>query len=145
MKRLSCLYSGIVAGFLLAAFIVSLLFLAPIRKANASPARSGSFGPEGVIETDGTLDSTFDAGNFTNGWVIGSAFQSDGKLLIAGQFTKVHGVVRNGIARLNTDGTLDSSFDPGTGANVGASGVLLQKDGKIIVFGIFSEFNEVTG
>ena len=43
-----------------------------------------------TIETDGTLDTSFDAGNFTNGQVLCSVLQPDGKLLIGGQFTKVH-------------------------------------------------------
>ncbi|MBK8707320.1 MAG: delta-60 repeat domain-containing protein [Flavobacteriales bacterium] len=35
---------------------------------------------------------------------------------MSGWFTTVNGTPRNKIARLNVDGTLDSSFDPGTGA-----------------------------
>lgn len=145
MKRITCLYSVIVAGFLLAAFIVSVLVLAPTKKAIASPGRSIPSGPQGVIETDGTLDSTFDAGNFTNGLVLASAFQSDGKLLIAGQFTQVHGTARFGIARLNTDGTLDASFDPGTGSDLGVGGVAVQPDGKILIWKFFHLFNGDSG
>ena len=43
------------------------------------------------------------------------AVQPDGKVLIGGDFTTVNGTNRNGIARLNADGSLDSSFNPGTG------------------------------
>ena len=41
-----------------------------------------------------------------------TAVQPDGKLLIGGSFTSVLGVTRNNMARLNTDGTLDTAFNP---------------------------------
>ena len=43
---------------------------------------------------------------------IATAVQPDGKILIGGVFTTVLGVTRNNIARLNTDGTLDTAFRP---------------------------------
>ncbi len=46
-----------------------------------------------------------------------------------------------GIARLNIDGTLDTSFDPGTGSDLGAGGVLVQPDGKILIWEFFHIFN----
>ena len=80
----------------------------------------------------------FDAGNFTNGQLDAAVVQPDGKLLIAGRFNKVHGVPRHRIARLNTDGTLDLSFDPGSGPDSYLKGMILQTDGKIIIFGTSS-------
>src|SRR4051812_9327769 len=79
------------------------------RSAIGSPGRPLVQEPSGVIETDGTLDSTFNPGKITNGLVMASALQPDGKLIIGGQFSAVHGVSRPGIARLNVDGTLDLS------------------------------------
>ena len=38
------------------------------------------------------------------------AVQSDGKILIGGGFTTVGGETRNCIARLNTDGSLDTDL-----------------------------------
>ena len=46
------------------------------------------------------------------------ALQPDGKVLIGGGFTTVNGTNRSGIARLNANGSLDSSFNPGTGVGV---------------------------
>src|SRR5262249_8703829 len=66
---------------------------------------------------DGGLDLTFDPGAGTDGPVNSIALQPDGKLLIGGEFTRVNGNSRTGIARLNPDGTLDGSFDPGSGAH----------------------------
>jgi uncharacterized delta-60 repeat protein len=45
----------------------------------------------------------------------------------------VHGVTRLGIARLNTDGTLDTSFDPSTNTRLDVRAIALQPDGKLIV------------
>src|ERR1700682_3610762 len=72
-----------------------------------------------------------------NGIVSVVVVQPDGKILIGGSFTTVLGVTRNGIARLNTDGTLDIAFDPN--ANGGSvEAIAVQADGKILVGGIFS-------
>ena len=89
--------------------------------------------PPGVIEPDGTLDSSFNLGRFTNGLVLTSRLQPDGKLVIAGQFSEVHGVSRPGIARLNVDGTLDTSFNPGIETDYGVGDIAIQPDGKIII------------
>ena len=43
--------------------------------------------------------------------------QPDGRLVIGGDFSTVDGVGRNGLARLNADGSLDTSFDPVTGVD----------------------------
>lgn len=45
--------------------------------------------------------------------------QIDGveKVLVEGRFKTVNGVRRNGLARLNSDGSVDTSFDPGIGAS----------------------------
>jgi uncharacterized delta-60 repeat protein len=89
----------------------------------------------GALEPDGTLDAPFDAGKFTNGQVIAALLQPDGKLLIGGQFNKVHGVARQSIARLNADGTLDLSFTTDSFWASGVKAFILQTDGRIIVLG----------
>jgi hypothetical protein len=45
------------------------------------------------------------------------ALQPDGQLLIGGSFLSAGGQPRRGIARFNTDGSLDATFDPGNGAD----------------------------
>ncbi|MFM7486678.1 MAG: delta-60 repeat domain-containing protein, partial [Cytophagales bacterium] len=91
------------------------------------------------LNTDGTQDFSYNGG--ANGAIWASARQSDGKIIIAGEFTFVHSVARNRVARLNADGTLDTSFNPGTGLNSTGFSLLLQSDGKILVCGTFSTFN----
>jgi uncharacterized delta-60 repeat protein len=91
------------------------------------------------LNADGTQDFSYSGG--ANGAIWTSALQSDGKVIIAGDFTFVNSVARNRIARLNADGTLDTTFDPGTGLSSLALSILLQADGKILVCGTFSTFN----
>ena len=64
----------------------------------------------------------------------------DGKILIGGNFTTVGGVARPGLARLNADGTLDTSFAPpiastGSFGKPVVTGLVRQADGSIIAGG----------
>ena len=93
------------------------------------------------LNTDGTLDTTFYPGTGTNDWVMAVALQPDGKVLIGGDFTQVNGTSHNRIARLNPDGTLDMTFDPGTGTNLRVSAVPIQPDGKVLIGGDFTQVN----
>ncbi len=92
------------------------------------------------INADGSVDSTFDTSSGPNDAVYAIAVQPDGKILIGGSFTSVAGVTRNRIARLNSDGSLDSTFDPLGGANSQVEAVALFPDNKIAVAGRFSTF-----
>ena len=92
----------------------------------------------GRLNADGSLDSAFSADVDTGLVVYSVAIQSDGKIIIAGLFTSVNGQARSNIARLNTDGSLDTSFNPNA-KNGNVHAVLIQPDGKIIVAGDFTE------
>ena len=93
------------------------------------------------INTDGTLDVAFNYGNSgAVGQVQSIDIQPDGKILIAGTFTTYNGVARYGIARLNSDGTLDTNFVGSTMSDY-PSKVLLQPDGKVLLCGNFTWFN----
>lgn len=93
------------------------------------------------LNTDGTLDTTFNTGAGANGFVFFASIQNDEKIIICGDFTAYNGTARNRIARLNVDGTLDTTFNPGTGANSWIYSNSIQSDGKIIVCGEFTTFN----
>ena len=94
------------------------------------------------LNSDGSLDATFNVGGSGASWDVKSiALQSDGKIIIAGWFTSYNGTSRKGIARLNSDGTLDSTFDPGIGANSDCNVAVIQNDGKILLGGAFSSYN----
>ncbi len=95
------------------------------------------------LNSDGSLDLSFNIGTGPDWDVKAISLQSDGKIIIVGWFGSFNGVPRPGIARLNSDGTLDLTFDPGTGAYGDSYAVAIQPDGKIILGGAFSEFNGV--
>lgn len=89
----------------------------------------------------GTLDRTFDPGTGALFWVNTIALQPDAKILIGGPFTSYNGVARKGIARLLPNGSLDNTFNPGTGANNRVNSIAVQTDGKIVMGGIFTNYN----
>lgn len=84
--------------------------------------------------------SAFSAGEGVNGVVRAVAVQKDGKVVIGGKFSAVNGVPRNGLARLNADGTLDQSFanTSVSGVNGEVAAIAIQADGGIIVGGAFT-------
>lgn len=92
---------------------------------------------------DGSLDTSFNTHLALDGVVNAMILLSDGKVLIAGEFTTYNGVSRNYIARINSDGTLDTSFNPGTGAGYTITCMVQQPDGKIIIGGLFNTYNGV--
>lgn len=65
-----------------------------------------------------------------------AALQPNGKILVGGQVQSVNGTPINGMCRLNTDGSLDSSFDPNVDGRVNS--IALQADGSMIICGLFS-------
>jgi uncharacterized delta-60 repeat protein len=92
------------------------------------------------LNADGTLDSAFApevTGTSPN--VNSIAIQSDGKILIGGDFDTVNGETHDNIARLNSDGTIDSSLTTDVGGEVNV--MTLQADGKILIGGNFSTVN----
>jgi len=96
------------------------------------------------LNADGTLDDTFDTGTGASGAIRSIALQPDGRILIVGSFMNFNGNSMNRIARLNADGTLDDTFDTGTGASGVVETIALQPDGKVLIGGIFTSFNETS-
>jgi len=97
-----------------------------------------------LLNADGTLDTTFDPGTGTENSVSTTTIQNDGKIIIGGYFTSYNGTPRNHIARLNNDGSIDASFNPGTGASGTVYTTTMQNDGKIIIGGDFTSYNGTT-
>lgn len=97
----------------------------------------------------GTLDTSFDPDEGPDFVVNIAAPLADGKILIGGSFSEYNAVSRKGIARINADGTLDTSFNPGTGIPVmtGVTTITINdievlSNGKILVAGAFPTFND---
>jgi uncharacterized delta-60 repeat protein/uncharacterized repeat protein (TIGR01451 family) len=94
------------------------------------------------LDTQGNVDLTFDtSGLGLDGTVWAVAPQPDGKVVIGGDFTMAGGLLRSRIARLNADGSVDTTFDPGLGANDTVYTLLVQPDGNILVGGAFTQFH----
>ena len=94
------------------------------------------------FNTNGLLDTTFSPLSGANDVVYALGLQSDGRVVAGGAFTTFNGIALNCLARLNTDGSLDSTnFFPGSGANDVVRSITLQPDGSMYVGGQFSSFN----
>ncbi|MBK9077603.1 MAG: delta-60 repeat domain-containing protein [Flavobacteriales bacterium] len=100
------------------------------------------------LNSNGSVDGTFVVNSGADYLVYGMAVRSDDKVVITGGFRMYNGVLRQGIARVNTDGSTDTGFFTGSGvakkvtwiARVHA--IALQPDGKALVGGSFLGYND---
>jgi uncharacterized delta-60 repeat protein len=98
------------------------------------------------LNADGTLDAAFNPANGVNGTEIQSiSLMANGTYLLGGTFTNYYAVgnSRNRIARINPDGTLDATFNPGSGANQTIFTILTDGDFAVIG-GLFTDYNGTT-
>ncbi len=107
-----------------------------------------------VYNTNGSLDTSFDGdGKLTTNVVVypqGLAIQANDKIIIGGSGSNGSNVYDIALARFNTDGSFDASFD-GDGIVLtdfgdrsdGAFAVKIQTDGKIIAAGFAGNNTEV--
>ncbi len=103
------------------------------------------------LNPDGTLDATFDPGTGclgrivpadpTDSFLFALGVQADGKIIIGGNFTNYNGINRRGVARLNSDGSLDTSFAVGTGVDSWVRSILILPDSQILLSGWFQNYN----
>jgi uncharacterized delta-60 repeat protein len=95
------------------------------------------------LNQDGNPESSFALNLGVAALTTAIAPQSDGKIVFAGDFVRVNGVPRVSIARVNADGSLDTTFNAGSGFNGAVSKIVVQTDGKILVGGQFSSYNGI--
>ena len=93
---------------------------------------------------NGNADSEFAPNLTVYGSINAIAQQTDGKVIVAGNFSQINGIAKLNFARTDSEGNLDTSFDTGSGFNTVPSALILQNDGKIIAFGNFSTYNGVS-
>jgi uncharacterized delta-60 repeat protein len=109
------------------------------------------------LNSDGSVDASFNTGTGATGtlgvsitgnpdpFVFQVAIQpSDGKVLLTGNFTTFNGVGVNGLARLNTNGTLDTSFAIGPGLSTWGRSVQVLPNNQILVTGWFTDYNNTS-
>lgn len=84
--------------------------------------------------------------------VTGAIVQPDSRIVLVGHFTSFNGVAARGVVRLQTDGSVDTSFTDGGGAQwtetqetveffPGVEAIAQQNDGKLLLAGTFEAFN----
>jgi uncharacterized delta-60 repeat protein len=101
------------------------------------------------LHPNGALDTSFDPGAGTDDYIADVALQRNGKILIAGYFQNVAGQPHPLLARLNSNGSLDSTFDTGAGFGdslygfPGLQTLAQQPDGKILAGGGFDSYQGV--
>lgn len=114
------------------------------------------------LNPDGSLDMTFnpnngavykpELGNIAGFETTPQAIvvQSDGRIVVGGFFRLFNGYRKNGVLRLNNDGSIDNSFNnsyinsgnPNPGLDSGhVQKIVLQPDNKIIIGGSFTRYN----
>ena len=96
------------------------------------------------LNVDGSIDSGFNIGTGFNQMVTSIAIKSNGKILVGGWFSDYIGVNQNNIVLLNSDGSLDASFNPGTNLSGAVRSILIQSDGKYILGGDFPSYGGST-
>lgn len=108
------------------------------------------------LNSDGSYDSTFNTGSGIgigygslsdqgNSIVNTCAIQQNGKIILGGEFGSYNGSPANSIIRLNSDGSVDSSFIfPLTNIQK-INKIILQSDGKILVAGNLNTDNSQNG
>ncbi|MBP6698516.1 MAG: delta-60 repeat domain-containing protein, partial [Flavobacteriales bacterium] len=87
----------------------------------------------------GQYDGSFIVGSGFNGPVASMVLQTDGKVLVLGNFSLYNGTPCDNLVRLQANGAIDGSFQPGDVPN-DARDLALQADGKVLVGGMFTAF-----
>jgi uncharacterized delta-60 repeat protein len=95
------------------------------------------------LNDDATRDLSFNVGYGFDSDVYDIHIQPDGKILVGGDFTVYNGVSAYKLIRLNSNGSVDSSFSIGNFDSY-VNVIELQSDGKILVGGYFTSYSSIT-
>lgn len=92
------------------------------------------------IDKDGNLDNSFLNGNIGLGGIFNGIndveIDSEGYIWISGSFTEYHGILAQNIAKLNPDGTLNSTFQSSLSSDsYEIDKLVIQPDGRILAGG----------
>jgi uncharacterized delta-60 repeat protein len=96
------------------------------------------------INADGTLDTTFAIGTGFNNTVTGLALAPGGQLLATGFFTTFNGATVNGLVRLNSDGSRDTTLVAPTASISNPRIIVPAPGGKIYLGGGFTSISAPT-
>lgn len=96
------------------------------------------------LHPNGVINTAFNIGSGLNNDTTFAIEDSNGKVIVGGAFTSINGTSRNRIVRLNADGSIDSSFNIGSGFNNNTLGIVENTDGSYYVSGFFTTYNGST-
>jgi uncharacterized delta-60 repeat protein/uncharacterized repeat protein (TIGR01451 family) len=102
------------------------------------------------LNKDFSVDKAFVQGSGFNSYATAVAVQPDDKVLVGGNFTTYNGASIEKLTRLNSNGTLDNTFQFNrSGFNIffitKINSIVVQPDGKILVGGSFAMSNRAIG
>ncbi len=95
------------------------------------------------VNPNGSLDPTFPGGvgfglnGLSTFGIYRATRQGDGKYVAIGDFGSYNGVTANRLVRLNPNGSIDSSFNVGTGPSNFIVTPLALANGRVVLFGSF--------
>src|SRR5262249_25138829 len=92
------------------------------------------------LNANGSPDTNFQPVSVTGQLPVFYAvsIDSQGKVLVGGDFSAVNGSPHTNLIRFNADGTLDGAFNPAAGTDAAVYSIVLQNDGKILLGGLFT-------
>ncbi len=98
------------------------------------------------LNPDGSVDTSFAVGAGVDAYVSALARQPDGKILVGGAFTTINSVAGTNLARLLTNGTVDTTFSAPVAGKpylTAVQAILPLSDGSLIVGGSFTNISGV--
>jgi uncharacterized delta-60 repeat protein len=138
---------GVIESGLLADFGANDRVRAVVKRADGSVLAAGQISRHNTLEAHnivqicpGTCAYEFSAS--TDAPIEATVLQLDGKVVVAGSFTQVNGVPRAHVARLNSDGSLDTDFDVSIDGPVYTISAL--RDGSVLLGGSFHHIDGVS-
>lgn len=96
------------------------------------------------LNPDGSKDTSFVYGTGFNNFTLGIGIDSTNKILICGIYSSYNGFSRNRLVRLLNDGSVDTTFNIGSGFNNTTISVLINPDDSMFVSGYFTTYNGVS-
>jgi len=96
-----------------------------------------------ILNTDGSLDASFNPATIGTEIFISVAVQTNGKIIVGGSNFTFNTFLRGNVARLNADGTVDTTFNQGKGANGEVRAVKIRNENKLLIGGTFFRYHGV--
>jgi uncharacterized delta-60 repeat protein len=97
-----------------------------------------------IVNGDGSTDTQFDPSAIQVETIRSAEYQTDGKVLIAGEnFTRTNTRLRGNIARFNSDGSIDTTFFQGRGVNGAVRVIRLRGPNRLLIGGDFVRYDRL--